>query len=390
MLLKLAMRNLLGAGLRTWLNVFVTSLSFVMIIFSSGMYKGLIEYSRRVVIRTEIAGGAYWHPEYDPKDPLTLDDSHAPVPEAVAKQVALGLAAPVLVIQGSAYPEGRMVPLMIRGIPPDQQAVELPTAALDGYVGAAIPVLMGAGMAGKMQVERSDVFVLRWRDAAGTYDADEAEVVTIMNTENFNVDRGQLWVPLDRLQRMSNMAGHATYVVLNRGAEVLADPGGWPTRDIDYLSRDIVAAVKADQPYARTLYGILLALAGMGIFNSQVLSIFRRRKEIGTLMALGMARNRIITLFTTEGGFHSLLALALGALYGGPLFWFTANSGIPLPYDAAAVGFVIGKRLVPAYPIGLLIGTMLLVTAVVTVVSYLPARRIAKMKPTDALTGRTN
>ncbi|MEE9162598.1 MAG: FtsX-like permease family protein [Candidatus Neomarinimicrobiota bacterium] len=390
MLFKLALRNLLGAGLRTWLNVFVTSLSFVMIIFTSGMYKGMIEYSRRIIIRIEIAGGAYWHPEYDPKDPLTLDDSHASVPPPVAQQVALGVAAPVLVIQGSAYPDGRMVPLIIRGIPPDQQAVELPTAALDGYAGTAIPVLIGAGMAGTMQVEQGDVFVLRWRDAAGTYDAYEAEVVTIMNTDNFNVDRGQLWVPLSRLRRMAGMAGQATYVVLNTGAEVLADPGGWPTRDIDYLSRDIVAAVQADQAYARSLYGILLALAGMGIFNSQVLSIFRRRKEIGTLMALGMARNRIITLFTTEGGFHSLLALAMGALYGGPLLWFTATSGIPLPYDAAAVGFVIGKRLLPVYPLALLIGTMLLVTVVVTVVSYLPARRIAKMKPTEALTGRIN
>jgi len=34
---KLAFKNLLGAGLRTWLNVFVLSLSFVLIIFVRGL-----------------------------------------------------------------------------------------------------------------------------------------------------------------------------------------------------------------------------------------------------------------------------------------------------------------------------------------------------------------
>ncbi|MCK7489841.1 MAG: hypothetical protein MZU79_06145 [Anaerotruncus sp.] len=39
-ILKLALKNLLGAGLRTWLNVFVLSLSFVLIIFSQGLLEG--------------------------------------------------------------------------------------------------------------------------------------------------------------------------------------------------------------------------------------------------------------------------------------------------------------------------------------------------------------
>jgi len=33
---KLAIKNLIWAGLRTWLNVFVLSVAFVMIIFQSG------------------------------------------------------------------------------------------------------------------------------------------------------------------------------------------------------------------------------------------------------------------------------------------------------------------------------------------------------------------
>ena len=38
--LKLAFKNLLGAGLRTWLNVLALSFAFVLIIFYNGMIDG--------------------------------------------------------------------------------------------------------------------------------------------------------------------------------------------------------------------------------------------------------------------------------------------------------------------------------------------------------------
>ena len=45
MLFKIALKNLLGAKLRTFLNVFVTAISFFMIIFMSAMYDGMREYA---------------------------------------------------------------------------------------------------------------------------------------------------------------------------------------------------------------------------------------------------------------------------------------------------------------------------------------------------------
>ena len=80
MIFNIAIKNLLGAGIRTWLNVFVTSVSIFMIIFSSGMYSGMMEHAMNVSIDTEIAGGAYWHPKYDPYDPISFEDSHSQIP----------------------------------------------------------------------------------------------------------------------------------------------------------------------------------------------------------------------------------------------------------------------------------------------------------------------
>ena len=68
MLFKIALKNLLGC-LEPF-NVFVTSISFFIIIFVTGLYDGMCQHAKQVIIDTEIAGGAYWHPMYDPLDPI--------------------------------------------------------------------------------------------------------------------------------------------------------------------------------------------------------------------------------------------------------------------------------------------------------------------------------
>jgi ABC-type lipoprotein release transport system permease subunit len=137
------------------------------------------------------------------------------------------------------------------------------------------------------------------------------------------------------------------------------------------------------------VYTIFLLLAMLAIFDTQVLSIFHRRREIGTLMALGFTRARVIGLFTLEGMLNSVLAALVAAAYGIPLLTWIARTGWAMPGDMDSYGFAIGERIFPAYGAGLVIGTTALVLLVTTVVSFLPTRRIAKLKPTDALRGRT-
>jgi ABC-type antimicrobial peptide transport system permease subunit len=48
----------------------------------------------------------------------------------------------------------------------------------------------------------------------------------------------------------------------------------------------------------------------------------------------------------------------------------------------------IADTIYPYYSLGLIVSTVVLVVFSATVVSYLPARKITKMKPTDALKGK--
>ena len=80
---KLAYRNLIGAGLRTWLNVIVLSFSFVVIIWHKGFLEGWNQEARRDMINWEIGGGVYWHTGYDPYDMFSLEDGHGKLNEQI-------------------------------------------------------------------------------------------------------------------------------------------------------------------------------------------------------------------------------------------------------------------------------------------------------------------
>jgi len=393
MLLKLALKNLVGAGLRTWLNVVVLSLAFVLIIAVQGLIQGMNHQAEQAMIATEVGGGHFQHPAYDPYDPLTLTDAHGPLPAPVASLVASGQAAAVLVTQGTIYPEGRLYTILVRGIDPGQKILNLPTAFLAApTAGDEVPVLIGTRLAKMTGLKTGDAFTLQWRDARGTFDALDATVAEVFSTTVQTVDVGQIWVPLDRLRDMTGLPGQATYAVVANGTPAPA-PGSaapWIFRSREDFLSDLRALVKMKTVGSSIVYVIFLALAMLAIFDTQVLSIFRRRREMGTLMALGFTRGRVIALFTVEGLLYGVLGAVVAAIYGLPLLSWFARTGWAMPAGVDSYGFAIGQRLFPAFSAGLVAGTTLLVLIVTTIVSFLPTRRIARLKPTDALRGRVS
>ena len=229
---------------------------------------------------------------------------------------------------------------------------------------------------------------IRWREPGGSFNAQDGRVVAVMTTTDPAIDLNILWVPLERLRDMTRLKGEAAYVILSPGAAPPAALEGWVFKPLDDLLRDIRALYKTKSIGRNIMFVLLLSLGMLAVFDTQVLSIFRRRKEMGTLMALGFTRGMVIRLFTLEGTLHGVLAAVLGAIYGLPLLFYMEKAGFAVPQSTESFGFAIGDKIFPVYGAGLILGTTLLVLAVTAVVSFLPTRKIAKLKATDALRGR--
>jgi len=384
---KLAFRNLIGAGLRTWLNVGVLAFILILIIMHYGMLDGWNRQAVTDMIAWEIGGGQIWQENYDPYDPFTLEDSHAPIPNSMQGEIEKGNLAPVLITQGTIYPEGRMQSILLKGINPDQQVSELPTSKLAVDYNA-IPALIGTIMAKNARLKEGDFVTVRWRDVNGTFDAAEAIIVGIFKADVPAITAGQMWIPIERLREMTQMPGEATILIADQEYTWYGSEEGWILRDHEYLLKEMRAMIKMKRVGGSFLYVILMLLAMLAVFDTQVLSIFRRQKEIGTYMAMGMTRSQVVRLFTIEGAMHSILAVVVGAVPGIPILIWVANKGFGMPVDSEGFGMAISERIYPAYSLGLVLSVMLIIIITTTIVSFLPSRKISKMNTTEALKGK--
>ena len=387
MILKLAYKNIIGAGLRTWLNIFILSLSYFVIIALQGFFVGWQDDASREMKNWYIAGGQYWQENYDPYDPYTLEDSHAAIPEDLQKLISKGEAISILISHATIYPEGRMRNIVLKGIDPDQSLIELPAKYLNNP-GDDINCIIGSGFADNLNIKEGDFLVLRWRDKNGVYDARDIKVAHVFYTTVLSVENNQIWIALDTLQEMLNLPGEATIITV-KDEMYKIEFSGWQYKDLDFLLLDLTNLIKTKTIGSSVMYVLLLFLAILAIFDTQILSIFRRRKEMGTMMAMGMTRQKIIQLFTLEGVLHAVLAILMGAVYGIPLLNHFRKVGMQLGADAKEWGLSgLDDALYPVYGWKLVVGTIILVLITITIVSFLPTRKIAKLKPTDALRGK--
>jgi ABC-type lipoprotein release transport system permease subunit len=339
------------------------------------------------MINWETGGGQYWQNSYDPYDPFSLTEAHSKIPASFDSIASKGDLATILITQGTIYPAGRIQSILIKGINPNQKILKFPASVFDGK-NEDIPALIGKQMANDNGLKEGDMVTLRWRDIHGTFDATDMKIEGIFETNVPTVDLGQVWVPLNRLQKMIGAPGEATILVRKNNESVYPMVDGWKFKTREDLLKSITDLIKVKSVGGIVLYIILLSLAMLAIFDTQVLSIFRRQKEIGTYIALGMTRGQVVGLFTLEGSLNSVLAGLLAAIYGIPLLFLQAKTGMSISGASKEYGLAMADKIFPAYSLGLVVTTIFLIMITTTIVSYLPSRRIAKMKPTEALRGK--
>jgi len=297
-----------------------------------------------------------------------------------------GELTPVLFTQATIYPQGRMLSAVLKGFDPNQNILKLPTSDLQNTQNE-YSAIIGTRMAKNTKLKVGDNILIRWRDKNKIFDAIDVKIASIFKTDVPSIDNGQIYLSLPVLQKMTGMPNEATLMVAGEKSQ-LQTIEGWNFKDTDFLLAELDGIIKSKKAGGMVLTGLLLVIALLAIFDTQVLSIFRRQKEIGTYIALGMTRMQVVGIFTVEGGAHSILAALVGAAYGIPLFLWLNNIGLNFGTQSVDMGITIAEVIYPYYSVGLIVSTLIIVIISATIVSYIPARKISKMKPTDALKGK--
>ena len=382
----IANKNFCRQGLRAFLNVLVTALSIIALIFMLSLLNGFQAQATRNLVSTDVGGGHYRVPGFDILTPTKWEDLTLPVPEVLGGLLPRDKAE-VLVQQGQLYPNRRLFPVQLRGIAMEQSLLNLPLAGLKSFEdqpGEVIPAVMGVKMARKAHLKKGDTVVLKWRDKGGAVDARDILIVDVGDIVNPRIDDSVVWLRLDHLRSMTDRGGEVSWVAVR---EYLGQVQGFEFHSIEMLMADLLALLRQDRINSKILWGILMALVCTSVFNTQILNIFKRQKEIGTLMALGMEPQRIVKIFTLEGIIAALWALVLAVILGVPFFIWFQGVGFDVTHLSEA-SFPIRETIYPDYQVREILVSVLIVLALIIVSAWMPVKKITRLDPTLALRGR--
>lgn len=129
------------------------------------------------------------------------------------------------------------------------------------------------------------------------------------------------------------------------------------------------------------LGSIGMIIAVLGMINTLTVSLLERTREIALMIAIGARPKDMRRLFTTEaillsltGGFIGIiLATGLGYTINLVLNQFAMDRGVASRFNIFSTSFI------------LVIGMLSLMVLIGVIVSYVPARRAARINPIEAL-----
>ncbi|MBO8142335.1 MAG: ABC transporter permease [Firmicutes bacterium] len=399
LLIRLAVRNLWRNRRRTILTFGAVALGIVYLILVDSLLRGLTQSSIDNLLDFESGDLQIHAPGYfDEREDLPLEPA-LPVDRLINEVRAVAgvrAAAPRLVAPARLHAGWEEFPVVLVGIEPE---LDSGTLRIMDYVEGRAPengaaeAMIGASLAELLEIGTGDWVVLTTRTRDGAIQALDVRVTGLVRTPNPNVNRNHVYLPLNTLGESLAVPGEATVIVVRAGAgeslkelarrvgEHLAAAG--TAADVytwEQSNAELVALIRTETVSDGLVIAIILAISLVGIANTTLLSALERRREIGTMKALGMREGEIVGLFLLEAVATGLLAVGTGFAVGAAANAYLVAVGMDISafFGDLDVGYpVTGVVYGVWHPqTFVLAGAAGLVTCALA--AYLPARRAAR------------
>lgn len=270
--------------------------------------------------------------------------------------------------------------------------------------GGSREVVMGAGLAGELGLAMGDYVVVSATTVYENVNADEYLIKGLLETPIPDINDNGLFMSYADAKDLLGFGELVTEIVSASGeyatldgmlaasstaaAGVRSALPGLEASSIGDLAMDYLAMRQMKSKSSMIMILAVLIIAGVGIVNTILMSVYARVKEIGVLKAYGMPPRDIRRLFTLEGLIIGAAGSLAGVLLGAGLTWWVCSTGID-------IGSMLGGLDMGAIPLAdtlygewrpaTMVTGFLFGMFVAFVSARIPAKRAARMQVTDAL-----
>jgi len=398
--MSLAVRNVARQRRRSAMAISAIAFGVVALLLAGGFIEWVYWAMRDGTIHSQLGHLQVTRPGYlyggmsDPYAHLLPEDSRELRQIAALDQVAA--VAPRLSFSGLVSHKDSTVSFLGEGVLPEREKrLSRSLQIRDGTdLSADDPrgIILGEGLAANLGVQVGDTLILLANTRSGSVSAVEGRVKGLFFTPTKAYDDAALRVPLAMAQQLMKTPGAHRWVVLLDDT----DATDKTVRDLrqTFASSNLQVVPWHDLAdfynKTRVLFGrqvgvikiIIAVIVMLSISNTLMMGVLERTAEIGTTMALGARRSRILKLFLGEAATLGFIGAISGLLLGLLLAKAISAIGIPMPPPPGMARGFTGEIMV-TWPLAL--DALLLAFGTALLAGIYPAWKASRMDIVDAL-----
>lgn len=346
--LTLAARNLNRHRARTLISLSAIGFGVVALVLAGGFIEWIFWAIREASIQTGLGHIQISRPGF--RDAGFSDPKAYLLPAAAAELQLVRSAPQVVVVDERLAVSGLAshgdITLAFTGEAVDPEAEKVISKALP-VSGDKLTesnrqgVLLGRGLAAALSVKRGERVTFLVNLPGGGINAVEGEVQGIFTTGVKAYDDSAVRMSTSLGRELLRAEGSHVWVVGLSGTEHTDQAVAYLRSKLPSAQFEVAAWRDLSDFYrksvtllSRQLYGVALLIGViivLGISNTLTMNVLERTGEIGTMMAIGTPRRKVLRLFVLEGALLGLIGglggLALGLLLAQGLSY----AGIPMP-----------------------------------------------------------
>lgn len=154
--------------------------------------------------------------------------------------------------------------------------------------------------------------------------------------------------------------------------------------------RELYEALVIDDMSLYLMMAIIFVIVGIGIFNTVLMSVAERTRELGVMMAVGTSRRRVFSIIFMESLVLAVVSAALGLAIGLGIHALVAHYGIDVgaiaggeDYEFAGIAF--SGRIYSTLTPWIVTKWTLVVMGIVMLSAAYPALRATRLEPVEAM-----